>query len=236
MNIATGYVFEQVTAHSLRQSFEEAEIRPNFELVFRGIKGHCDFLVLNHRAKSALVVECKALRAYTSQEAAEQKLWVDNYGFLTQLSLYMAAVSELLPSYKVEGEWRVWAKRIDRSYIIGYPGSLSDAVSVANDAVAKFRQYEEAVKLFEAGYFQEAARFLIRHTEELPIKLPKSGYYVGSCSLHFSPWSALIVDEQGKFVTNLEEHLTLLLRAAKLRDKEDEARLEDLLTKASKEK
>jgi hypothetical protein len=218
MNIAVGYLFESAVFVKLKHQYPKATIHKNFDLQYHGIGGHCDFLVRDDTTKSVLIVECKAIRTFSKQEAEEEKLLVDNYGYFTQLSLYLAAAKELFPDYSVSGEWHVWAKPKDLSFVVEYPGSVFDAIEVAYAAVEKQKHYETACSLYEQEQFKAAADYLLNNTEPLPRKQIKFGTYCGSCSLHFVPVSKLLVDNTGKIVKNIKRNLQLLMIAAKVKN------------------
>jgi hypothetical protein len=218
MNIAVGYLFESAVFVKLKQHYPNATIHKNFDLQYQGIGGHCDFLVVDNTTKSVLIVECKAIRAFSKQEAEEEKLFLDNYGYFTQLSLYLAAAKELFPDYSVSGEWHVWAKPKDQSFVIEYPGSVFNAIEVANAAVEKLKHYDVACQLYEQEQFKAAADYILENTDPLPRKQIKFGTYCGSCSLHFVPVAKLLVDNTGKIVKNVKRNLQLLMIAAKVKN------------------
>jgi len=213
MAIAQGYLFERVVAFSLQQEHPSAEIKNNVPLAFKGLEGHCDFLVIKEKEQEAIIVECKALGAFSEQEAIE-KVHSDNYGYYSQLSLYQAAVKEIFPSFVVRGEWRVWNKRQEQALRIPYEGGLEEAVAVANKAVEKAELYKKAVSLYEEQKISELVSFLLSFSEPFPEKKQTRAYYLGTCSFHFSPWSRLLLDEEGKFTNQAKSNLRLMIQAS----------------------
>lgn len=231
ISISTGYVFEQVVGACLRKQYPNCVVSGNTELDYDGLKGHCDWLTINHTEKIAIVTECKAIKTYSAREAIAEKLMVDNYGYFSQLSIYLAAVSKLYPDYEVRGEWRVWAKRVDKSYKIDYPGNLELALEVAGEAMVKRSQYQKCVVLWEENQLDELASYLWEVTEELPEKHFKGGFYRASCGFHFSVWSDLFVDKHGFMLDDAPANLLLLLKCAKHKNENDCQLLEQLLDK-----
>jgi hypothetical protein len=213
MAIAQGYLFERVVAASLSHEHPTAEIKNNVPLSYKGLEGHCDFLVVKEKEQEAIVVECKALGAFSQQEAQE-KVNSDNYGYYSQLSLYQAAVHELFPSFIVKGEWRVWNKRQEQALRIPYEGGLEEALQVANKAVEKAKLYEEATRLFEEKQDAELVSFLFSCSEPFPAKKQTRAYYLSTCSFHFSPWSHLLLNEDGKLKPQAKANLQLMIAAS----------------------
>lgn len=228
MRIATGYLFEQIVWKLLSEAHPGCEIGGNLELEYKGLLGHCDFVVLDHANSVAKIVECKAIKVFSAPEAIQQKLFVDNYGYFTQVSIYMAALKKMFPTYAVTGQWRVWAKRVDQSYLIEYPHPLEQAEAVAEEAMVKLEQYNRVYDLYNKNMIDEAATYLMDKTETLPEKIFSKGYYNASCGLHYSPWSNLIVDKYGFFLDDALDNIKEMMYCAKTKD---EAATEKLLTK-----
>lgn len=228
MRIATGYLFEQIVWKLLSEAYPGWELSGNLELEYKGLKGHCDFVVIDHKNSLAKIVECKAIKTFSAKEACEQKLLVDNYGYYSQVSIYMAALKQMFPTYAVEGEWRVWAKRVDQSYLVKYPHTLEEAVAVAEEAMVKREHYNRVFELYNKNMIDEAATYLMDKTETLPEKIFSKGYYNASCGLHYSPWSNLIVDKYGFFLDDALDNIKEMMYCAKTKD---EAATEKLLKK-----
>jgi hypothetical protein len=148
----------------------------------------------------------------------------------------MAALKQMFPTYAVTGEWRVWAKRVDKSYRIEYPHTLEQALAVAEEAIEKLMQYNFVMALYREGNFKEAAAKLMLLTETLPEKLFSNGYYNSSCGFHFSPYSNLIVDKYGMFRDDAEANIELMMQAAAKQDAKDLENLQLALDKATASK
>jgi hypothetical protein len=213
MAIAQGYLFERVVAWQLQQAFPKAFIQHNVDLEFEGLGGHCDFLVINEEEKQAIVIECKAIGAFSEKEARE-KVLSDNYGYFTQLSLYQAAIHKQLPDYEVRGEWRVWNKRQDQALTIPYELPFREALKVANKASKKAELYERACSLFDQQKTDELIHFLFNFSDPFPPKKQTRAYYLGTCSFHFSPWCSLLLNEKGEFNKQASNNLRLMIQAA----------------------
>jgi hypothetical protein len=213
MAIAQGYLFERVIAWQLQQAFPNAEIKHNVPLSYKKLEGHCDFLVLNHKEKQAIIIECKAIGAFNEKEVKE-KVLSDNYGYFSQLSLYQAAIKEQFPEYEVKGEWRVWSKRQDQALLIPYEFPIKEAIKVANSAVKKAELYDRASRLFEEQKIDELVSFLFNFSEAIPDKKLTKAYYLSTCSFHFSPWSSLLLDEKGYYHKQASNNLRLMIKAA----------------------
>lgn len=231
MRIATGYLFEQIVGKLLAEAYPGCEISGNLELEYKGLRGHCDFIVLDHTNNHIVIVECKAIKIFSAKEACDKKVYVDNDGYFSQVSIYMAAAKQLFPTYTVSGEWRVWAKRVDKSYRIEYPGSLESAIAVAEEAMVKREQYNRVCELVERGFYKEATDYLMEHTETLPEKIFENGYYNASCGFHYSPWSDLVVDKHGFFLDAAAANIELMIRAAKTKNENDLKILTELVDK-----
>lgn len=216
MRIATGYLFEQAVAAHLENAYPASAgwhlyNQETFDIA--GVSGHADFVLINTITKATIVIECKALKAYSVEEVKYQKLLTDNWGYLTQMVLYVEAVREQFPGYSVKGIWYVWIKQLEKHTKIVLPLTTSDRECILSEVQAKVKEYDTFKQLVADGRLEKAAQFVFEHTTYLPEKTRSGGYWKGTCALHFNRYSELLVDNTGFMVDDAEENFTRMLYA-----------------------
>lgn len=221
MRLATGYLFESSVKEQLLIDYPGCDVEsqpaltitcPNGTTV---INGSADFVVYDHEKKTAVVVECKALKADSVEEVRYQKLLCDNWGYFTQLTLYIAGVKQQHPSYRVTGVWYVWIKQLEKHTKIKYPATTAaafeQALTVIQQKATMYNDFKQAVADNKLCF---AVGQLLRYTEELPEKYFNDGYYKGSCGVHFNRYVSLLLDKRGFLLDSAEDTLLLMTRAA----------------------
>lgn len=215
MAIGLGHLWSKACAKTLQQEYPDYSLSSEVPLVYRGIIGSCDHLLVSEKDKRVLVVECKSLGVKTLKEAKEQKLLVNNWGYFSQLCLYMASVRELYPDYQINGEWRVWCKPTEKSFShrVQWGESIQETVDKAE---LRSDRYFEALNYLNAKDASGLVRGLVDCLKDdpLPEKTSFYGNLSASCGLHFSPWCSAIVDEDGLVYKNIKSRLTTLVRVA----------------------
>lgn len=216
MRLANGYLFEKAVEQELLSIYEgtNAQVLTQEQLTLDGMVGSCDMLVVNHATKLALVIECKALKAYSVSEVKQQKLLCDNWGYLTQLVLYTIAVQQKYPDYEVIPWWYVWMKPLERHTKVALTYTQAEMQQIYSDVLTKAQQYQEFKDNFSAGKLSYGVHKLLHNTVELPHKIQAEGYMKGSCSLHFDPYAQLFTKADGTLADNAEDIVLLLTKAA----------------------
>lgn len=213
-NMNLGYFLEScLKAYVSKTLSTEATIQQGRTLNYKGISGSCDLIVFDEPNNKITLIECKCLGISTKAEAVEY-VTTDNWGYLTQLSLYYSALITEYPGWEIDCYWFVWAKKISKSFKIQYPHSPVDAIAIADFAVTKVDDYNEVARLIDIGEPKLAAQKLLEYSQDLPLRVRQSNYYAGTCSLHFSPYVDLLVDRQGYPLPEIESNLELLIKAS----------------------
>lgn len=236
MRLSIGHLFEKTVEVGLRKQYEgtSVEVRTQDVLTLGDIQGSCDILVIDHSNRWACVVECKALKAYSVAEVKEQKLLVDNWGYLTQLALYVLSVRKQYPSYEVSGCWYTWIKPLEKHMKLTLPMNESQLEQRYADVLEKQQHYLEFKRDFAEGKLSYACGKLLLRTEDLPQKINAGSYMKGSCSLHFNRYCQLLTDSKGQLLDNAEDIMLLLTRAAYYgHDSEHAAKVTELLTQGN---
>lgn len=212
MAISTGFLYEKVVGQHLYDEYNgQYEVWSQQKLEYKGITGTADYLLIDHQGNRAIVVECKALDVQSLTEAKENKLLVDNWGYLTQMCLYLAAVRQKYPEYTVEGQWRLWAKKISKSFTYKYQTTTPDEQT--DTALWRAEAYEYFKAHFVKGSSEDLAKFVLKKTnkDHLPLRSFHYGHLTGSCGFHFSPWAAAILDEDGCLLSDADDRLRKLI-------------------------
>lgn len=216
MRIALGYVYETAVQKVLEIDYPGYEVTKDVELTYKSIKGHADFVAVDHANKKVTVIECKALGTYGVRDTQENKVYIDNWGYYTQLAIYMAAISRELVGYTVEGVWYVWCKKTETSVVVEFPGGLVEAIQVAEEAEEKAQHYLRVKEYLELRMYRDAANYLLENTEDIAGKgKAKAGYFYARSGFHYSPLAKLLLTEEGtlKDEEEIETPLILLMMA-----------------------
>lgn len=232
MRLSTGYLFEKAVEELFLRNYEQSttKVLTQETLTIGDISGSCDMLVVNHELKQAIVVECKALKAYSVDEVKNQKLLCDNWGYLTQLVLYVLATKAKYPDYNVFGTWYVWMKPLERHTKLVLDLPASELNQIYSEVLTKSQHYNEFKQDFSDGKVSYAIGKLMQRTEDLPQKIKADGYLKGSCSLHFNRYCDLLTNSDGTLLDNAEDMMVLLTRAAYYgNDSEHQQKLTELL-------
>jgi hypothetical protein len=215
MAIGSGHLYSRVEGKRLLQEYPDYTYYSEKRLEWSGIHGTCDHLLVNDAYKRIVVVECKSLGVKSLTEAKETKLLTDNWGYLTQLCLYMQALVSAYPDYKIEGQWRVWAKGAERSFThcMVWGESVQE---VADRAGERHTDYQHCYHYWSQADVNNLVRLLVDSTcfDPLPLKNHYYGNLTASCALHFSPWSKALLDDDGIPYENLAERLTTLVEVS----------------------
>lgn len=211
INVSIGYLFEQIVGLTLKEEYPSYELHHDVELEYKGILGHSDWLLTSE--ESIILVECKAITCYEASSARETKLQVDNYGYRTQMALYLSALRQRFPDKAIKAEWRVWSKPLSRYFRIEPYMSEYTVNQLAEQAVAKKHIYELAKELCVKGEFNTAASILLNATVDIPLKEKTRTYWKGTCSFHFTEYSKLILDYQGRLKRGASEWIVKFLKA-----------------------
>ena len=216
MRLSTGYLFEKAVEELLLREYEKSttKLLTQETLTVGDISGSCDMLAVNHELKQAVVIECKALKAYSVDEVKQQKLLCDNWGYFTQLVLYVLATKVKYPDYNVFGTWYVWMKPLERHTQVMLDLPEVELQQVLTEVTTKAQHYHEFKRDFSEGKLSYAVGKLMMRTEDLPQKIRADGYLKGSCSLHFNNYCRLLTNVQGTLLDNAEDTMVLLTRAA----------------------
>lgn len=209
MAISSGYLFEKAVGGVLPEEYPEFQVYAQHKLEYKGITGTCDFLLVDELQKKAIVIECKALDVQSLTEAKENKLLIDNWGYLTQMCLYVAAVQDKYPEFSVECQWRLWAKKISKAFT--YKPTIDNFASVVSKAEERANNYDWFKRSFEAKSTTSCLDSAFSFDDPLPLKTFHYGHLAASCGLHFSPWSSAILDEDGLLRTDAEDNLKRML-------------------------
>lgn len=213
MAISTGHLYSRAVTKDLQLEYPDYELTSEVKLNWRGITGTCDHLLINHLTQQIIVVECKALGVKTLAEAKANKLMVDNWGYYSQLCLYMAALQQQYTSdYEVVGQWRVWAKQAEKSFTQKLPIS-KDVLDTAYKADHRHGRYKEFAEGLQFGDIERTVEILVDSLDDDP--MPEKTHFYGSpsasCGFHFNPWHAAILDYDGLPYENLPHRLTTIL-------------------------
>lgn len=212
ISISLGYVFEKALVKEMQEDpkFAGVELVTQHKFDYKGITGTAD-LIIKDPSKSVLqVVECKSLNVAREAEATEQKLYTDNWGYLTQMSLYHAAATEAYPDYKVKSGWKVYAKQT--GYVFTIPLKFQE--KIVEKALQRTAAYNKFAEAFKTKDIDGCLDILFDFYDPIPLR----GFYYGrscaSCGFHFNPWSAAIIDNDGLLRPDSEENLSVLLQCA----------------------
>jgi hypothetical protein len=196
MSYGMGYLYEALVTAELMQT-KDSVYYSNYPMSYKGINGHCDHLLINANAKLVTVVETKCIQAYSAANARDSKLWVDNWGYLSQLSFYTAAAYQMFPGYTIKSYWRVFAKGVAKDFIVEYPGGVEEAVAITEDGVQKLNDYIRVSNAFVSGNIDECVDLLLKLTEDIPpYNIGKTGYY-NSCGFHYNELAKLLCNSEG---------------------------------------
>lgn len=212
ISISMGYLFERALLKGMKEDpkFTDVEIITQQKFDYYGITGSADVIVRNEKKGTLEVLECKSLNVSKQEEAVDNKLSVDNWGYLTQLSLYHAAAQELWSDYKVKSNWKVYAKQ--SGYVFTVP--LRFNKKIVEKALARANVYAAFRQAFEAKDQDQCLDILLDYYDPIPVK----GFYYGrispSCGFHFNPWSSAILDNDGILAEDIESRLNVLLEYA----------------------
>lgn len=213
-NMNLGYFLETCLKRELEKTLPfTTDIQQGRTLNYKGISGSCDLIVFDEAKTKISLIECKCLGISTKAEAVDY-VTTNNWGYLTQLSLYYSALIEDYSGWEIDCYWFVWAKKVSKSFKIQYPHSPVDAIALADFAVSKIADYESVANLIKIGEPGLAAEKLLLVSEDLPLRTRQSNYYAGTCSLHFSPYIELLVDRQGYPLPEIQSNLELLIKAS----------------------
>ncbi len=209
MRLSTGYLFEQCVGQYLRQQYPDNEILGQVALDTIVGPGTCDFLNINTNEKRIQVVECKALKASSVSEVTYNKL-TDNWGYLTQLNVYIHAAMEKYPEYAVDGVWYVWMKQPEKHT----QKKLKFDLRLHNRTLQKREHYAILKEKFTEGNLKEAVEYVLDYSEDVPQREYGDGYYKGTCSFHYHPCSDFILKNDGSLVDNVSSVMLELLQNA----------------------
>lgn len=199
MNIGIGHLYSKVVGKGLVRDFPDFEHYPEAKVSYvkdgYSIPGTCDHLLVSHKQKRIVVVECKAPNTKTKKES-EAKVLAEGWGYPMQLALYIESLKQIYPDYQIEGLWSVWAKGANKSFTIGFP---LDSEALATLAITRAKAYCELTNYFENKSVDKLMGELVRLNEEdpMPDKQIFYGNYSASCEFHFSPWSTYLLDDDG---------------------------------------
>lgn len=208
MALSLGFLYEKVVGAYLADEHPGFEVWAQQKLEYEGITGTCDYLLLDNENKRAIVIECKALDVDTLKEAKENKLLVDNWGYLSQLCLYGAAVQQKYPEYDIELQWRVWAKKASKSFVYKYTDGWE---TVVDTAVNRSSAYNIFKRYWSDGNVNACVNLLFAFTDPLPLRQFYYGQLCASCGLHFSPWANALLDADGQLLPEIESVLRRML-------------------------
>lgn len=216
MRLSIGHLFEKTVEQLLLTQYygTSTQVVTQEVLSLGDMQGSCDILVIDHAQQWATVVECKALKAYSVAEVKDQKLLCDNWGYFTQLALYVLAVQQKYPRYQVTGCWYVWIKQLEKHMKLAFPLQGEELQQVLTDVQTKTQQYLEFKRDFAEGKLSYACGKLLQRTEDLPQKINGGGYMKGSSSIHFNRYCSLLTNADGTLLDNAEDMMLLLTRAA----------------------
>lgn len=236
MRLTIGHLFEKTVEELLLAQYANTstEVRTQEVVNLGDMQGSCDLLVIDHKHQWATVVECKALKAYSVQEVVEQKLNCDNWGYLTQLALYVLALKRRYPTYEVTGCWYVWIKQLEKHTKQALRMNTEQLEAHYLEIQEKTAHYLEFKRDFSEGKLSYAVGKLMHRTEDLPRKINGGGYMKGSCGLHFNSYTDLFTKADGTLVDNAEDTLLLLTRAAYYGEGECQTKVTELLTSHKK--
>lgn len=223
MRIATGYLFEQVVAAGLVNDYPEEngwrllkqiDLELKSPLSAEVISGHADNVLVNDITKQAIVIECKALKAYSVEEVRYDKCLTDRWGYLTQLVVYTEAVKRMYPTYAVKGIWYVWIKQLEKHTKILLPFTRSDTNAFLVDVFTKADDYKYVkTAIAEQADPSKLAQFVLDNSNDLPLKDKSGGYWRGTCGLHFNNYCNLLIYPDGSARDDADEHLTRMIEA-----------------------
>lgn len=209
---ATGYIFEQVVIDILKQN-PLLEVMPQHRVKLGSLSGTCDILVVNTLEARATVVECKALKYGTKKDACAQALFNDSStGYLSQLAIYRQAVQQEYGLYDVDAYWMVWCKESASLFKVAFDESGTNYNELEKEALQKCHEYsvfELAAELKNFGYCLNALDL-----NRLPLKKPYYSGFAPACPIHYSPWSKLLLDEDGQPWEDADENLSLMLKVS----------------------
>lgn len=211
MALGNGHLFEKVVGEELRKTFADTayQVKKQVPLNYNGITGTADFVVSNDERKLHLVVECKSLNIRTLKEAKETKLYTDNWGYFSQLLLYCAALSQAYPDYTVHGQWEVWAKQSNRKFTTSFDDANADEFLAHINA--RHKHYQSFKQAFDKQETSTCISILSSFDDPLPVCNFYYGNLANSCGLHYSPWSKIVIDEDGLMLDNWQQRLKIAL-------------------------
>jgi hypothetical protein len=108
-NIAQEWVAELLTTFGYEFSQEVS-------VSYRGVGGHIDFLVFDHGTRTVAVLEVKSMATHlvTPFKNAPH----DDYGYVSQLSVYVKAVRKRYPDYSVEQAFVVFDRSMSKLHVV----------------------------------------------------------------------------------------------------------------------
>lgn len=229
MSLATGHLFEKAVEAKLMEEFPTWTLEKQLELNYKGLTGHADIILVNHELKKVHVIECKALKVSSVSEVIAHKLRTDNWGYLTQLCLYTAAVYERYPDYQVCPMWYVWMKPVAKHTVRTLGLRQDEVIAVADAAVERSMHFAECKRLFEAKQLDDFVDYVFRHTTALPQKIFTNGYYASTCDVHFIPYTQVLIDNEGEFTAQSKTMFRKLAEAAMEQDEQKALDIQKLI-------
>lgn len=210
---STGYLFEQVIKQQLEKTLI---VKPQYLVSVASMKGSCDMITIDKEKNLVSVVECKALKYSTKQEATTKALCNDGAtSYTSQLALYKEGIRYAFPDYRVEAYWMLWCKASASFFKVPFLFSSEDIVNVIE---SKVRSYNQFKAYFEARDLSNCVDYL--RFDTLPLKEPFFSSFSASCPFHFSPWSNVFLDKEGYPFLDSTEVMTTVLETLFSGDKE----------------